>query len=267
MCKKVFMIATLAVLATVFVVGGPKFVSHLRYWKLQLRSAVEERIPPEQEIARLRMEVDRLALDDGKAFDQVVRQGREVKKLQARVKDLKDQLALEEGNIRGMKASLVGDDRFVTYKGERRARSEFTSDLLQAAETFQVQEAKLQSLQEQLAAKKESYDLHRKQLRERELNREKLRTELQRLETALVKEKQVQAQEKNTLDDSGYLRIQNEIGAVKERIGEMTDKSELIKEIKSHSANREAQKRHEKNAATLKYLETRFGDKSKAEDQ
>jgi len=267
MCKKVFVIATLAVLATVFVVGGPKFVSYLRYWKHQLRSAVEERIPPEQEIARLRMEVDRLALDDGKAYDKVVRQGREVKKLQARVKDLKDQLAIEEANIRGRKASLVGDDRFVTYKGERVARKEFMGDLLLVAETFQVNEAKLKSLEEQLAAKKESYDLNRKGLRERELNREKLRTELQRLETALIKEKQAQAQEKNTLDDSGYLRIQDEIGAVKERIGELTDKRELMKEIQGEKASRENLKRQEKTAATLKYIDERFGDKTKAEDQ
>jgi len=267
MCKKVFVIATLAVLATVFVVGGPKAVSYLRYWKHQLRSAVAEQIPPEQEIARLRMEVDRLALDDGKAYDKVVRHGREVKKLQARVKELKDQLASEEANIRGMKASLVGDNRFVTYKGERRNRNEVTSDLLQAAETFQVQEAKLRSLEEQLAAKKESYDLNRKALRERELNREKLRTELQRLETALLKEKQAQAQEKSTLDDSGYLRIQDEIGVIKERIGEMTDKRELMKEIRSESDNRAAKKLREKQAATLKYLDERFGDKTKAEDQ
>jgi hypothetical protein len=264
MCKKGMLVAALAVLAAVALIGGRKFVSHCRYWKDQLRTAVERRIPPEQEIARLRADVERLKQEDGKAYDKVVRQKREVKRLEAKFNELEKQLVEEEGAIREKRASLTNDS-FITFRGEKRSREEFVADLRQAASAFQLNEARLNSLKEQLTAKKEAYELNKKSLFERELAREKLRTELQRLETALTRERQAQARESDTLDDSSYLRIQEEIGAVAERIGQMTDKRELKNEVQARSNDRTAQQRREKEAQIDKYLETRFGNKPAAE--
>jgi len=251
MCKKVLLSATLAVVAAVFVIGGPRLASRVRYWKQQFRCAVEDRIPPEQEIGRLRMEVDNLAREDEKAYDRVARQGREVKKLQARVDELKKNLSVEEKRIRDMRS------RVVAVKDD----TESMTELRQAAKSFKVQEAKLTSLQEQLAAKKEDYDLNRQKLFDRELVREQLRTELQRLETALTREHQAQAREKNTLDDSSYLRIQDDVNSIREKIELMRDKRQLKGEVQTRNSGRAAEKRREEDAMIDKFLETRFGDK------
>jgi len=256
MCKKVLVIATLAVVAAVFVVGGRKMVSHLRHWKQQLRTSWEESIPPEQEISRLRMEVDRLKAEDSKAYDQVVRQGREVKNLQKKIDNLKQELTADVANIRERKAVILANkDQFVTFKGDRVQRGEFAAELRQAAASLMVREEKLKSLQDQLRAKKENYELNKKALFERELAREKLKTELDRLETKLTVEKQAQARAKNTLNDAGYLRIEDELSAVRERIETMTDKRELMDEIRSRNASRAAQKRREQDARIDKFLD------------
>ena len=254
MCKKVMLIATLAVVAAVFVVGGPRLASRVRYWKQQIRCAVEERIPPEQEIARLRMEVDNLAHEDERAYDKVARQGREVKKLQARIDEQKKTVALEEKRIREMWSRVSAEEK---TKG-----GEFITSVREAAAAFELQEAKLRSQEEQLAAKKENYELNRKKLFDRELAREKLRTELQRLETALTKERQAQARDKNTLDDGSYLRLQEDVNTIRERIELIKDKRELKGEVQNRNAGRAAEKRREHDARIDKFLETRFGDKA-----
>jgi predicted nucleic acid-binding Zn-ribbon protein len=255
MCKKVLVIATLAVLAAVTVVGGPKLVSHLRYWKQQLRTSWEESIPPEQEIARLRMEVDRLQKEDSRAYDKVVHQGREVKKLQKRIEVLKKDLADEVANIREMKVKLTTKDHLITHKGDQLSRDEFQTELRQVAASFMVREEKLKSLQEQLKARKANYEMSKKALFERELAREKLKTELDRLETKLATEKQAQARAKNTLDDASYLRIEDEISAVRERIEIISDKRELMDEVQAHRATRAAKQRSERDAKIDKFLD------------
>src|SRR5207248_3225364 len=132
----------------------------------ELACAVESRIPPEQEIARLRMELDGLAREDDKHFDRVARQAVEVEKLEAQVERMKVKLAGDEKHIRALKASLVGESRRVTFNGGDYNRTDLQAELRLVAASFQAGEATLQSKQEQLSAKKQAYELNRKKLSE-----------------------------------------------------------------------------------------------------
>jgi len=255
MCKKVLVIATLAVLAAVTVVGGPKLKSHLRHWKQQLRASWEESLSPEQEIARLRMEVNRLQEDDSRAYDKVAKQGREVKHLQKRIDDLKKDLTEGVTNIRAMKVSLQTKDQLISYKGERLERSELQVELRRSAEALMVREKKLKSLQEQLKARKENYELSKKHLFERDLAREELKTELDRLETKLALEKQAQARSKNTTNSDSYLRLKDEISALGERIETAADARALKDEVQARRTNRAAKQRSERDAKIDKFLD------------
>jgi hypothetical protein len=259
MCKKVF-IATLAVLAAVAVVGGTKLASHLRCWKQQAWRSIESRIPPEQEIARLRMELRDLERQDGRFFEQVAREGVQVEKLEARVSALRKKMATEETRIRARRASLTGEGEFVTYNGERFPRSSFQAELRMAASRFRTDEATLQSREEELAAKKQRYELNHRKLHELKLQRQKMATELQVLETALAKERQAQAEENSTLDDAAYRRLREEMDRIGTRIKVMTRERELRKEVSSPV--RAAEERKEQDAKDDQYLNDRFGGKS-----
>jgi chromosome segregation ATPase len=269
MCKKV-LIAALAVvvaLGVIKVAGGKgpcSVCSHIRLWFKQAGTAFEESIPPEQEIARLRMELKNLEGEDSKAYEQVARQSVDVENLQEKVNALKDHLKADETRIRSMKTSLTGESQFVTFEGRRESRTRLEERLLSAGARFEVDEARLNSMEEQLAAKKQVYDLNHEKLRTRKLERQKMLTELQRLETALVKERQVQAREENTLDDAGYQKIRKDMDKVRDRISVLKKMRELKGEANEEKAAAERREQERRK----QYIEKRFGNSSgKAESE
>jgi hypothetical protein len=164
MCKKLGLIATLAVVAAVFVIGGKNVCSRIRYWRQQLRTAVEERIPPEQEIARLRMELNNLDRADGRQFETVARQGVQVEKLEQKVKAFEEKVAKEDSRLRAMLRSLDGNSKQVSYNGREYPRDELKKELRLSAPSFQAEEEHLKSLKAQLSAKKQHYELNRGKL-------------------------------------------------------------------------------------------------------
>jgi len=258
MCKKVLMIATLAVVAAVVIVGGRRVVSYGRFLKQQAREAFDARIPPEQEIARLRMELKNLEREDGRHFERVARQGVEVENLEKKVTGLRETLAREENRIRAMKASVVGEGEFVTHNGTPYKRALFQAELREAAAHFQTQEATLKSMQDQLSAKKLSYERNRKELSSLKLQRQQMATELQQLETALEKERQAQAEAENTLDDANYRRIRKEMDNIHNRIKVIG----AVRKLKAESGDsvRANEERREENAKIDAFLDARFGD-------
>jgi len=263
MCKKVLVIATLAVVAAVVIIGGRRVVSYGRYLKQQAREAFDSRIPPEQEIARLRMELRTLERDDGRHFERVARQGVEVDRLEKRVAVFKEKLVKDENRIRAMKTSLVGEGEFVTHNGTRFPRTNFQAELRETAATFQTDEATLQSMQDQLSAKKQSYERNRKELANLKLQRQQMATELQQLETALEKERQAQAQAENTLDDASYRRLRKEMDNIHDRIKVMAKVRDLKKAVDSPVRAEEERREHETKIDS--YIDNRFGSKDKAE--
>jgi predicted nucleic acid-binding Zn-ribbon protein len=263
MCKKVMVIATLAVVAAVVIIGGRRVVSYGRYLKQQAREAIDSRIPPEQEIARLRMELRNLERDDGRHFERVARQGIEVDRLEKRAASFQEKLAKDENRIRAMKTSLVGEGEFVTHNGSRFSRVDFQSELRETAASFKTDEATLASLRDQLSAKKQSYERNRKELSNLKLQRQQMATELQQLETALEKERQAQAQAENTLDDASYRRLRKEMDNIQDRIKVMAK----VRELKSavNSPVRADEERREHDAQIDTYIDNRFGAKTKTE--
>jgi chromosome segregation ATPase len=264
MCKKVTLVAALAVIAAVVIVGGRKLASWGRYGQGQARCWFERNVPPEHEIARLRGELNNLAREDGRYFETVARQGVKVEKLEKKVAALRESLAGEEGRIRAMKASLKSESEFVDYKGDRVSRTNLQAEMRVSAARFQAEEATLHSMQDELSSQKQSYEMNRKKLSELKLVRQQMATELQRLETALAKERQAQAQADNTLDDASYIRLNKEIESIRDRISVMTGKRKL--ELEVNSPIQEAEKKRDRDAKLDKYLDTRFGD-NRAEGQ
>src|SRR5262249_33083135 len=160
---------TLAVVVALVVIKGTWIGSHVRHVFHRTKSALKERIPAEQEILRLRMELDNLAREDERHFDTVARQKGALTKLENEVSLIKKDLGERETRIRAMRTSLAGEDKFVTYNGERYSRSDVQSQLRLSAQTFQVDEATLRSKEAQVAAKRQLFELNKKKLSELKL--------------------------------------------------------------------------------------------------
>jgi septal ring factor EnvC (AmiA/AmiB activator) len=265
MSKKV-LIAALAVVVALVVVKGTWVGSHFRVWRQNIRQAVTERVSPEHEIARLRMELNGLGQQDDKHYDKVARQIVAVEKIEQQVVKTKEDLTAREARIRAMKTSMTGEDAFVTFNGSRYSRSDMQAQLYLSAQSFQADEETLKSKEEQLAAMKQSLEINKKKLSELKLVRQQMATELQRLETSLASERQAQAQQHNTLDDANYIRLRRDMDAVKERIKIEKTKRELRGDA-NNGPVRANEERRENDARIGAYINDRFGNSKAAEKQ
>jgi septal ring factor EnvC (AmiA/AmiB activator) len=261
MFKKV-LIATLAVVVGLAVVKGSNtwLGSHMCLKFNRARAWMESQIKPEEEIARLRMELDNLAKEDDKHFDTVARQMGDVKKLERNVEAVKKDLGKREVSIRDMREALISNTEQVTFNGTRYDRSDLLEQVRLDARNFQADEDTLKSKEDKLKAMKKSLNINLKKLNDLKVVRQQMATELQKLETALAEERQAQAQANSTLDDASYQRIRKDMDSIRDKIDFLKNKRELKGEA-SNGPVRISEKQRAEEAKLDKYLETRFGSK------
>ncbi|MFO0877488.1 MAG: hypothetical protein U0840_08950 [Gemmataceae bacterium] len=249
---KKLVIAALAVGLGLVVVKGTWLGSHLRARANRVINSVKESIPPEQEIARLRMELKGLERDDDKHYDKVARMVVQVEKVEREVSDIKKNLTREEARIRKVREGLTGNVEFVLHEGTRYTRD----DLRAEAVAFRTAEDNYKSKEDNLQAQKKHLALERKKLTELRTIREQMSAELQRLETALAEERHAQAASESTIDDSGYRKLRQDMESVRERIDVLKTKRELRGELRPTIKTEQTRERDQQ---ADKYLESRFG--------
>jgi chromosome segregation ATPase len=254
MCKKV-LIAALAVVVGLAVVKGTWLGSHLRLRCSNVRTWMEDRVAPEQEIARLRMELVNLAREDEKHYDKVARMVIDVENRETELAKVRTNLSRQEVRIRKLKNELGDGVDFVVFEGSRYTRA----DLRNSAIAFKNAEDNLKSREANLEARKRHLTLERKKLSELSTKRAEMATELQKLETALAEERQAQAASESTIDDSNYRQIRKDMDSVRDRINVLKKKRELKGEF--GPAAETTSKATEQDTQAEKYLETRFGDR------
>jgi len=259
MFKKV-LIATLAVVFGLAVIKGTWIGSHLRMKFSKASCWVKDRVPPEQEIERLKMELNNLSREDDKHYDMVARQIQKVKKQEREVARLKEELSKRETNIRDMRTALVGAGEFVNYNGNRYDKSELQDQIRLDARAFLADEETLKSKEQHLKASQKSLSINKKKLNDLKVVREQMATELQKLETALAEERQIQAQSQNTLDDADYLRIRKDMDSIRDKIEFLKTKRELKGEAVNGPV-RATELKREQETKLDKAIEARFGAK------
>lgn len=257
MTKKI-VIAVVAVVVALLIIKGTWLGSHVRLWVKQATTSVEASIPLEREIERLEMEVENLKKEEVRLFDEVVRRGIEVKKLEKQVKEIRDDLTVREERIKLMRHSLVGEDTFVNYKGERFKREHLQDELRRTGANFRIDEKTLASKEEQLSLKREDYESHRKLRSELELSRQEMLTELERLKTDLARERHLMAAEKKTIATPGFEKVRKDMDRVRDRIEELKLRREMRGE--AEGPVRAFEQRKKELEEIDNYLETRFAD-------
>jgi len=256
MWKKV-VIAALAVVVGLAVVKGTWLGSHLRLSACKARKWVETNVPPEQEIARLRMEVQNLKKDDDKHVDKVARLAVEIEKAERDLASVKANLAREEGRLRDVRKEL-GDSTFVVFQGQRYSRDDLRAEAL----AFKTAEETVKSREESLQAKRRILNLEKKKLYELQTVRNQMGADLTRLEAALAEEQHAQAASESSIDDSNYRAIRKDMEGVRERIEILKKKRELRGEMRLPEVS---DRQKQQNTEADRFLEARFGEGAKKE--
>jgi hypothetical protein len=258
MCKKVIVGVVVAIAALV-AIKGTWLGSHFRLWAKQTAAEARERVSPEREIERLRMELSGLKSQDERFIDKVARQALAMEKLEGQTAGLKKDLARREKDLKEMHAVLAKKDAQVVFHGERYPREKVAEQLKLDFVSFEADEQVLESREAHLAEMRKSVTLNRRKLSELRVQRERMATELQRLETALAEERRTQAEQSRSLDDASYRRLTDEIAAVKERIELLKKKRELRGEVIDGPV-RAAEQQREEDAKLRARMTQRLGD-------
>lgn len=254
MCKKV-LIAALAVVVGLAVVKGTWIGSHLRFQATKVRDWAKKQVTPEQEIARLRMELRNLEQDDDKHYDKVAKMAVKVENQERDLARIKANLKKQETRISKLRDQLEAGKEFVVHDGFSYSKADLRDDALAfkaAEENYKSKEANLNALKKHLA-------LERKKLTELRTTREQMATDLQRLETALAEERHAQAASESTIDDSAYRELRKQMESVRDRIKVLQKKRELRGELRVGTNDEQTKQRDE---AADKYLADRFGKKA-----
>ena len=157
MIKKV-LIAGLAVAVGVAVLAwlSPKLISTIRYEAGQAMESVEDAVPLETEIGRLRGEVKRLEADEQHYYDQVAHQAVGVDKLRADVDETTAAMTKQWDNIEAMRASLGDEQRTSFHWGNRiYSREEVTEQLARDFNSYQNCEKELKAKKDLLERRRE----------------------------------------------------------------------------------------------------------------
>jgi len=256
MCKKL-LIAALAVVVGVGVVSSTRLGSHIRLCWNKVSREVNQQIPPETEIERLKMELDNLTRLDDRYYDQVARQKREVQKLEAKVKTDKANLAKRESELKEMRLVLASKDDKAVYHGfgKDKVQEQFNIDFKQFLSDEEGVKADDQNLEELRGTLREN----EKKLQELGIVRTKMKVRLQTLAKELARERRLQTQSNLTLDDSHYSAVNQQINELEDRIEQMKIKRDMRGQssrgpIRAHLEAQEEQKKLEQAA------QERFGE-------
>jgi len=240
----------------------PNACSHARLWLKHRRERAQASVPLEQEIDRLKMEVQRLEEEDDRHFDAVAKQVVEVKKLQREIGSHRARLNKDLDLLRARKASLVaaGEDRLVSYEGQKIDREQFVDAFDALATRYDIEEAELKSQEEELAHRQEKLEESRKKLAELKLARQKLKTRIVALEKRLANAERRQAADAGTIDDANYVKVAKDLENVEDRIAVKEEKQKLKNEDNAVST---AEKRKQTSTRKEKHLnDPKFDKKS-----
>jgi septal ring factor EnvC (AmiA/AmiB activator) len=257
MSKKV-LIAAAAIVVALIVVKGTWLGSHLRMNACKVGNFLKTSVPLEDEISRLKMEVQNLQKDDDKHVDKVARMAVDLAKMEREVAKLKANLVREEGRIRDVRKEM-GDSTFVVFGGSRYTRDDLRLD----AQSFKTAEDNLKSKQETIDAKSRHLKLEKKKLTELQTTRTQMLNEIQRLETALAEERQAKAASESTIDDAGYHKIRKDMEGVRYRIDVLKESRKLSGELRVPQVD---DRKTQQTKETDQFIETRFGDAPKVAD-
>jgi hypothetical protein len=256
MCKKL-LITALAVVVGLAVLNGTKLGSLLRYKFQKAGEALQDQIPPETEIGRLRMELDQLAREDERYYDQVARQVQEVKKLRDRVTTDRTALAKREGEIRGMREALANEEAtFVSFNGERYPRKDVETQLRLDARKFLADEKAVKADEEHLQLLEETLAINKTKLNDLVVRRKEMAARLQTMEKELAKER-LQAQSQMNVDGGAYGKLNKEIDALESRFEINKTKRELRGDS-SQGPIRAAEEKKAEEAKLDKEINDRF---------
>jgi len=234
MLKKV-LIASVAVVLALVVVSFvmPRRFADAYHRLLEHRDAAENSIPPEREIALLQDKIDRLAKDDDYQFHHVAKLRAEVKDTERDVNQFRNQVSASDKRLSAMHAALKVEGQLVSYENKSFPRETLKAEFEVSVDTFRLETRRLEAMEAELSAKRQTLELAHKNLEETRLARAQLKADLETLRAELAAEKQAAALERRAPTDPKAAEARERLESIRKRIAVMKEERTLRREMKT----------------------------------
>jgi peptidoglycan hydrolase CwlO-like protein len=222
MCKKLG-IAFVAVLVGVVALRAmPWTGSHVRLWFKELRESVRKEVKPEREIARLKMEVQRLEVDIKKQRSAIAEAADDFEDHKRAVAKLEAELSKKGERVLTLREDLKKAEKdgttFLVYGGNRYDKATVKADLEDTFRAYTALEKRIDAEKKMLKAREFSLTKAREQYNALVNARDELSAELIELEAQLKSVRAAQTQNKTYFDSSKLGRIKEDLEKAKKRV-------------------------------------------------
>lgn len=230
MLKKMVILGVIGFVA-VSALSGTKLYSYVCSLARDARERAESKIPPEEEIKRLRNEIRKLDGDIVKVAEAWAVQDVEVEKLQPKVEaSIRTQkAALAELKTRGER--IKSSEGHVTFGTKTSTVEDAKAELERDASKYKSAQATLDLQQSTLANRIKARDGLKQQLDTMKAQKSELATAVDELEVQLIAHKAEQARSKYQTDDSRLAKIKEDIQNLKTKMSVETKKHKALQDL------------------------------------
>lgn len=244
MCKKV-VIAALAVVVGLAVVKGTWIGSHARLFVKKSGAWAKKQVTPEQEIARLEMELKNLENNDKQHYHDVAELDTQTKRFAKEVARVKDNLTKEKNRVAKLADELNSGKEFVMSGESQYTKSDLGADVIR----LNGCEENCKSMEEDLKLRQAHVAEEVRKLHTIRGAREKMTADLRKLKVRLAEERRHQAATRSTINRSDLATWEKDLEAVSDSLDTMKTARELRGEVRispaEDMAKKEAKQREE----------------------
>jgi len=222
MLKKMVVLAVVGFVA-VAAISGTKIASYLRSEARSMQKDLEDSVPPEKELARLKTEVDDLDRETKKINHQLAKEMVEVRALNTNVDKLAAEQAERKAELKARgeviaAAEKKGATEQVSFgKGTMSvtaAKTKLESDI----KVYVTLERSLEEKRTELTTRTATRDDLAKQREEIEAKKGELRAALSKMEAQITRHKLQQVKSKVQTDDSKLSKIKQDMDALQKKL-------------------------------------------------
>jgi chromosome segregation ATPase len=259
MCKKLGVTA-LVIVAAFFVLHKLDLDSYLKLaWK-NGKAGIQQKIPPETKIERLRDEIAKLGPEERKARSVIASEMVQINKLKADIAEANTNLDKKQVMLKDLRAELDKGTTFVTLDNQKIPREKVEASLARKWESFKQAKEAVKSQEELLKSREEALEVAKAKLDAMQEKKKEMEAKVEKLELELRKLRLAQTQHDVAIDDSQLSTVLKLYDEIDTQIKTQQTELSLQKGADTDTAVEEALAKKAKTDKALKEMDEFFGN-------
>jgi chromosome segregation ATPase len=258
MCKKLGVTA-LVIVAALFVLHKLDLDSYLKLAWSKSKADLQQKIPPEAKLERLRQEIRDLGPEERKARTVIAGEMVAVDKLKGQIAETKTNLEKREAQLKDLRGELQKGTAFVTLDNQKIPREKVEASLARQWDSYKTAKEALKSQEDLLKSREEALDVAKAKLDTMQDKRKEMEAKVEKMDLELRKLRLAQTKHEVAVDDSQLSTVLKLADEIDTQIKTQQTELSLQKGVDSDEAVEKALSRQAETAKAMKEMDEAFG--------